>query len=728
MADGVRDVHVRLDSGRLIGSHSMKQLSGSPRVAPCDSNLPAHHEPHGGVARDEEKLGQLMERFEIDGLEKNDVELLGRYLFDCLLGKKIWEKVIAETAKREVKVVELALSWGAEEYDLHRLSWEAMHDGSDFLGVHPDLVVAVVRLVKDAKQDRTDPHPAPAKVLFAIGADLNDPDIRPGAEVIGLLRGVERDGFPIDSLIVDKVTISSLGEACRRFNPHIVHFVSHGKINEESGSGEIKLQRDEADESGWFTAAKLLDALRMGDAPPSTVVLTGCESAAAGEHMDSLAAELVKGGIPTVIGMAGKVADPVCRLFSRKFGIALSNGERLVEAMTHGRRAGLMQQRHGAADDFAWALPSIYLAPTVPVDHAPIDITRSSATVERIAAYGLWRQPVFCGRQGLGRLFDRLFDDRDDLQVLVAYAKTDEALGKTRLLHEFAQRALWAGHVIVMIDDDVGDPRVLPSSSLQLAAWLLEAIGKARVNFGLDEMFDSRILAELIDLTGEDPHLDQQPENGRRTRLHRSLGRWKAAKENGDAFKHGLREALIEDLKQLMTEVRALGDDSIGERSHPVLVLGGIGHWGDAAELLCQELMGPKGLGEQAMPVPVFATCSFEDAAGSMLKDERDMASRRPWVRFEELKPFEDDEDTLAYQWVLLHPWSEYEYGELAYAPDRYVDQAEIWQELFKEKVGGIPGGINTPDFYDLAHVLHRTKYFVGADDDEILAQYVDQL
>lgn len=722
--DGARDVSVRLDcETQLLGSHTMRCLAASPWVAPCDRNFPSPGERHGDLARNSVQLERLMERFEQDELNQGDVELLGRYLFDSLLGRDVWEKVLAEATSRRVKVVELALSWDASDYELHRLSWEAMHDGTDFLGVRLDLAVAVVRLVRGAKKGRLAPHPAPAKVLFAVGADLNDPDIRPGAEVIGLLRGIERGGSPIDSLIIDKVTLSRLADACQRFDPHIVHIVSHGRINGESGRGEIELLRDELDESGWATGAKLLKALAAGKELPSMVVLTGCESAAAGEHMDCLAAELVKAGIPAVIGMAGRVADPVCRLFSRKFGIALSNGERLVEAMTHGRRAGLMQQQHDAADDHAWTLPSIYLAQSVPVDHAPIDITMSSATVKRIADYGLWREPVFCGRQRLGRLLDRLLDERDELQVLVAYTEGEGALGKTRLLHEFARRSLWAGHVVVMIDDDVGDPKTLPNSSVQLAAWLLDAIGETRRNFGLGERFESQLLDQLLQAVGEGA--DTAPPEMGSADYHQFLGECKETKENGAALEHGLRQALIEDLKQLMADVRDLADEPVGERAHPVLVLGGIGHWGKAADVLCQRLI-TKGLGEPGMPVPVFATCSFKDAAGPMLEDESDMASRRPWVRFEPLKPFDDHEGSLAYQWVLLHPWSPYKYGELAYAPNLLVDENEDWQDLFRENVGGIPGGIDSADFYNLAHILHTTHFFVGADDDEILVRYAN--
>lgn len=723
------EVEVVLEpSESVIASHPMQKLDQPPHVRPCDPNLPPSDAPHAGLVADPALLEALIGRLEDDAPDTGDVGLLGRYLFDCLLGREVWNRILVEADERGVKVLELALSWPSDSYDLHRLSWEAMHDGTEFLSVHPDLAVGVVRVVNDAQEANPSSHPAPAKVLFAIGSDIDDPKIRPGAEVIGLLRGVERTGSPIDSLIVDKMSITKLTEVCERFRPHIVHFVSHGRLD-ENGKGLIQLHPVEIGDPGYVGAGQLLRALGSGGPLPELVVLTGCESAAAGEHMDSLAAELVKGGVPTVIGMAGRISDPVCRLFGRKFGIALSTGDRLVEAVIHGRRAGLMQPQRDPADDHAWALPSIHLSPKVTSDYVPIDANATSATVRRIAAYGLWRNPVFCGRQGLGKFFERLLDDRDDLQVLVAYTDGPEALGKTRLLHEFASRALWAGHVVVMIDDDVGDPTVLPKTSVQLGGWLLNQIEETRENFGVKGVFTgSELRVELERATGERLEIDDLSEVRQVREMRRFLGACKRHKGNDEALTDTLGLALAADLSTLMDEVRALGDGAVDERSHPVLVLGGIAHWGDAADLLCHHLLGPKGIKVADLAVPIFATGNLEDPAGEILRPESERPTNKPWVRYEKLERFEDDEGALAYQWVLLHPWSSHEYGDIAYAPDRSVDPDQEWRGLFKEMFKGVPGSFNTADFYYFAHVLKTTRFFVGADDDDLLREYARNL
>lgn len=672
----------------------------------------------------ESVLEDLMKRFEGDSdsgnLKAGDVEMVGRYLFDCLLGRDTWAKIVDKAKRDGQPTVELALSWDSDDHEMHRLSWEAMHDGNSFICAHPDFAVAIVRVVADAPKIEVSQCTAPARVLFAIGADLNDPDIRPGAEIIGLLRGADQDSTPIEWRIADGVTITRLGEACRRFRPHVVHIVSHGKIYD--GKGWLQLVERDLDDDGLVDAEMLAGALHEAAAPPALVVLTGCMSAAGGDHVDPLAAELVKRGLPAVVGMSGEITDQACRLFSRRLGIAISRGEGVAEAMAHGRRAGLMEQGDAAADDRTWAMPSIFLAPSFPAFHAPIDTAVASTTLERVIGYGLHRRPIFCGRRRLEREFDRLLDSDDELKVLVAYTESHERLGKTRILHEFAGRALWAGHFVVLIDDYRGDKKALPSSDLQLAAWLLESICKARHIFKLEEWFESELL-DLLESALDSPQgLAKMEPSPRRKRLRKFLGTCKRQASVGRSPETGLGPALVHDLE--LTVKEAIDQGSASADCRPVLVLGGIGNWGSATDLLCHELLGSGGLRDADAPVPVFATGTTVDDSGSVLLGEIREASKRPWARYHPLTAFEEHEDTLAYEWVLLHPWSSYLHGDVGYAPNRAAPDGTVWELVFRDCFEGIPGCFEDPLFYKLAHTLETNGNFIRADDERILEAY----
>ncbi len=690
-------------------------------LADGDGRLLSEHTMWDPARCDSAEVEAAMERVERDDLEPGDMMLLGRHLFDRLLGDA-WEEV-ADEALDNPDGLEIALRWGADEFTLHRHAWEAMHDGECFLGDHPGMPVAITRVVADA-EDAGCPEPihAPAKVLFGIGASIHDPSIRSGAEVLGLLRGIERAGGSVESKVVDSMTLAALGEACARFQPDIVHIVSHGSLDEELRRGVVELFPEDDEDSGLADGDKLLRAMREADELPSVVVLTGCESAAAGKHMDALAAELVKGGIPIAIGMAGKISDPVCRLFTRGFGTSLSEGGKLVEAMTHGRRAGLQKQEAAAADERAWSMPSIYLAPGVPGHHAPVEIAESGV-LTRIADYKLPRGPVFCGRADVLREFERLLDPADDLEVLVAYAEGGEKLGKTRLQHEFAGRALRAGRIVVKLDDDVADRSRLPHATVPLGAKLLDEIVKTRGRFGLPRLFDSVLLAELSRTVEIVPELDAASPEAALTRLEGFLGECRRASVPEDAMADVLGGALVADLGRLAADVEALGDEAPGVDGGVVLILGGIGSWGSATELLFERLTGSNGLGQAERPIPVFATCSFAEDARRTLEKARDRSNGHYWERWIELRPFLGEEETLAYQWVLLHPWfPPREYADSVYTP--HPDAGDAWRSIFCKQFKAIPGDFDDPSFYRIASVLADTGLFVADRDDEILREY----
>lgn len=669
--------------------------------------------------------GDLIGRFERRELAAGEVENVGRKLFDALLGQDVWGDISRRAREDREGGVEIALSWPSDQLALHRLSWEAMHDGKHFLGNYRDFAVAITRIVSDAEDvECRGQVSAPARVLFAIGAPIDDPSIRRGAELVGLLRGMERKRSSIDSMILDGATLASLADTCARFKPHIIHFVGHGELDGERG--KLQLTPEEAGEAGWVDGEKLLRAITAGGSRPEIVLLTGCETAAAGEHMDSLAAELVKGGVPVSIGMAGRISDPVCRLFTRRFGMSLGDGQRLVEAMTHGRSAGLQRQEGSAADDPAWALPSIYLAPCVPAGYTPIKVEEGAGIPARIRNYGLLQEPVFCGRKELGEKFAKLLGEREPM-VLIAYAGKDARLGKlgaTRLQQEFASRALRAGHVVIRIDDHVGNRSTLPSSAVQLAARLLEAITETREFFELPRLFESTLLAELLEAVGGDALPEVAPPDSELRRLKKFLRRCRSVQldeEKKGALEAVLVDSLVDDLKTLMKDLEAVEDDSVV--GGPVMILGGLGDWGAAAALLLEELLkDANGLGNASLPVPVFATCSFDEAASATLVDALEESSRKGWEEWVELKSFEPDEATLAYQWVLLHPWSRHPYADRVYAPHR--DHEDDWQQQF-DRFDAVPGIFEDDRFYMVANVLEGAGFFVSADDDQILSEYV---
>jgi len=716
-------------AGILLGSNRMGRLKEAPWVAPDVGHRPRPGDPHALLVNEMEARAQLVARLDAGRSQPGEVEAFGRYLFESLLGKQLWGKITDEVVARREGAVELALTWPADQSSLHRPCWEAMHDGAGFLSAHRDLAVAVTRVIADADEG---PEPnriqAPARVLFVLGSDLDDGEIRAGAEILGLLRDTERGKGAIDATVLQAATVDRLTEKCERLKPDIVHFVGHGRLS-RAGQGQIELRKGEGELDGWTGGPELLEAMRAGGKLPTLTVLTGCDSAAAGAHMDSLAAELVKGGIPCVIGMAGKISDPVCRLFSRGFGSALNEGKPLLQALTDGRRAGLRRQAKAAADDIAWALPSVCLAPAMTAGYAPVNVKEASDVLRRFDEYGLMNEPVFCGRSKLGQLFDDLLDATEKLEVLVAYTPQREQLGKTRLLHEFAGRAVRAGHVVVLIDDWGSDASQLPSTPLQLGIEMLGAIARTRRLFRLSPPKESVLLQELERVKGAGAELDAVAgDEAWWARLESFRAECKEVELEEKGIGGSLRQALSADLTRLIDDARKSPDPSLDENSRVVVILGGIGKWGTATDLVAGSLFEANGLGSGEEHVPVFATCALPDAE-VRLTEAVERARHLEWIQYEKLEPFKEGEDTLVYHWVLLHPRAVEDVRQLpAYAPNfTCTEDEETWTRKFRSHIKGIPGRFEQPVFEAVVEDLHEKELLVEADDEDILAAYLEQ-
>jgi hypothetical protein len=712
------DVKLGSENGETLATHAMRRLDQAPWVAPAT-----------GDAGSQGKARAAMERVAEGKPHEGQVRLLGQHFFESLLGHGAWDEILRKAEDDDVRMIELALSWPADLQELHSPPWEAMHDGDDFLGANGRLSIALTRVVQaEWCRDAPPRVPSPARVLFAIGTKSSDPEIKVGMEVVGLLREAERGPGAIDPLILEEASIDSLADACANFQPHIVHFVGHGRISSQ-GKGELGLCDPRTEKREMVGAIGLMGALNAAPKLPLVVMLTGCKSAASGRHVDPLAAELVRNGIPIAVGMAGRIADPVCRLFARRFGVSLSKGEALVKAVTDGRRAGLQKQAGEAEDDPAWVLPSVYIAPKVTAEYAPVNAANPSPVQALVKNYDISLDPVFCGRVNLTRQFDRLLTKEDDRWTLVAYTEGREQLGRTRLLHEFAVRALRRGHLVVMIDDKGNDISLLPRTPSGLATDMLEATMEARKHFDLDAPRKSLLVKELeragpfrLELDGADSA------NQRRGRFGTFIDACREGSDeiNDELIRGMLPEILSNDLVELAADAREHSSESFSEESRVVVILGGVGNWGELTAPLFSKLLNSHGLGTSKEPVPVFATCALEDSRRE-LEDARDNANPAS-TNWEPFDRFRGGEELLAYLNFLLYPLKAKPGGMAmrSYVPNcNPPSHAHDWEETLKLSLEGVPGKLEDPLMRIVVHMLAEVESLLEADDDDVMKRYL---
>jgi hypothetical protein len=629
-------------------------------------------------------VDQLMRRLRTRDPRPDDVAVYGRWLLECLL-EPAWPVISTHPDVVASRGLELALRWPVGELDLHRLVWEAMRDEEAPLAGHPRLLVAITRLVPAGPADLPTIEGVP-RVLFASGAPLTDPTVRPGAMYMGLLRALDAGGR-CSSRALQHVSIEDLRAECGRFAPHVVHLVAHG-VDTGSG-GALLLRADEAPSGGNGAraggqgqqeagATALIGAITAGGAPMAAA-LSACNSSRAAvavgpipdaETIDPaqaapLAAQLVSAGIPIVTAMSGEVSEPACRQYTRRLAEGVYSGRSVVMSSAHGRRAALVSAAAPGAE-LDWALPALFLNEHVDASRQLVDPARSQELLAIADSLRLIREPVFIGRQRILATADRLVEPADGVGVLAVLAPGDTTgLGGHRLLQEIGWRLLRAGHVPLLLGPYARTDAPLTGSAL--VAEILTRAVSAEQFLGLAPSVPITVLAEA----GAQP----APAPGTplplvRDAIRRQISALRAATGSRDV--EGTRDLLAEDLTGLARRAAELGDP-FGEHSRTVLLCDNVHDWAAPAPAVAGPEGKPQsaldlllgmlpahglshGLGDAGRRVPVVLTGSRTLAGGPWLAEWSTKAS--PGLSVHELAQLGTDEAVLGFQWVLLHPWT----------------------------------------------------------------------
>ncbi len=709
-----------------------------PVVPP--SRRPDSADEHSALcAGDTTALGDLLGRLASESTEDSDVRVYGRWLFECLLAP-VWEDIREYPPVKAARGLELALQWPVGQADLHRLVWEAMHDGTAPLAGLPGTLVVVTRMIQTN-------FPAPPtiarspKVLFATGSSLTDEVIRPGAMFMGLLRKLDGEGICVTHAVQD-VSVTDLQAACAAFEPDVVHLVAHG---ETLPDGPSVLLLGSGDTGSPVGAAQLRQALTAGGVPLA-VVLSACHSGGgpgalepgdgpgAGEAGEPvawraapLAAELVAGGIPIVTAMAGAVSEPACRMYTTRLIDAIHRGAPLSRAAAEGRAAALAAAPEPARQ-LDWAMPTIFLSSSVQPDFCPLDPASARHLVAMADSLKLRKRPVFIGRQPILRTVEDLFSEDPDRRtgfLAIGREGTLEKLGSTRLLEEIGFRLLRAGHVPLLLANysevGFGEVKAGPPRTLRgvLAEILQQAVRVSRTfgvppprlrTLGVDQAFDSDGA-----VTGANAGLPPAEASQRALKAIRDFAMSTADLDDVSLVEYPLGADLAE-----LADIMAGAGEPFGPRTRAVLLADRVHEWSGAVGPLLQ-LIGNDGLGRPDKPAPVIVTCSLTGGEGQKLKSYRDDNVGSPGVRFLELAALTGDEAALGFQWVLLNPWHPQERYRRVYVAARTTRQSDVQQIL--SVFDGEPASVRLP-LYQVVQSQTVSGKFVDHDDTAAFDKY----
>jgi hypothetical protein len=292
---------------------------------------------------------------------EKSAQSFGQRLFETALPLPVRDRLLSALSHfHDGKVPGLRLKFHLTETpELVDLPWEFLYLGEDYdfpalsartpIVRYPDVPRPVPPL------EVTLPLRVLALVMRPVGYIIPDPDRERESLNRALAPLMAKDQVKVDWLV--NPTREQLQRQLRREPYHALHFVGHGRFDPNTQDGYLILANRLGQEDK-------IDSVRLrrllGDSPTLRLaVLIACEGARTGtaDPFASVAATLVRGGIPAVVAMQFEITYGAAAIFEAALYEALADRLPVDAAVGEGRRA-MDLQRPGTVE---WGIPVLYL-------------------------------------------------------------------------------------------------------------------------------------------------------------------------------------------------------------------------------------------------------------------------------------------------------------------------------------------------------------------------------
>ena len=193
--------------------------------------------------------GEAVKRGPADATRSEDQEKklaeYGQRLYGLLFGDgaKLAAFLEFNDAYRQQARLTLALHGNAAT--LWRLPWEYLHDEKDFLALTGRLLLS--RMPHGL--GRLDPAAAapPLRILVVVSAPDDQRPLDTEEEIGAIQRALDeatRAGR-VEVEYLDDATLPAIGEALRRFRPHVLHYTGHGYYDKAKAASFLALEDDD---------------------------------------------------------------------------------------------------------------------------------------------------------------------------------------------------------------------------------------------------------------------------------------------------------------------------------------------------------------------------------------------------------------------------------------------------------------------------------------------------
>lgn len=341
------------------------------KVNPQKQNL---GQPSGAFGyRDalKEQIDGYVARALANELRKDEeVKALGEALFNALFDPVLRQDFVSfynQAVHTEGKLLRIEMDIDEQALpDVAALPWEFMRLPKDanlgilWVGSTPDLIFSRRRSQWFVPNPIQLEAGEKLRIAVAVSAPEDLGPVQYEKVVQGLEKLVEKQPNMVELLpVLTQANALSLDELLAQ-DPHILHFIGHGRLQEEgdSAEGQIAFTDDIFGEAEWVDADFFADLLNTHR--PGVVLMQACEGgmASASQAFVGVASRIVQQNIPVVVAMQYEVSNMTAVRFALKFYQEMAEGSPVDRAAQNGRRAVALKTQYKGRD---FATPVLFM-------------------------------------------------------------------------------------------------------------------------------------------------------------------------------------------------------------------------------------------------------------------------------------------------------------------------------------------------------------------------------
>lgn len=336
-------------------------------------------------------------------LTESEYEILGANLFAVLfydddraglndIGTKLTEvmRLAGQSGSDDEALLRITLDFRESRADLSSWPWEYLFsperqgesECNFFIAQRARMALTRYLALRDVR--KANPVQPPLRVLFVAPSSTEKPvessSVLEGLQELHSKRTIRLACLPVPDAAGSrsgKVTFRDFTSALS-FDPHVIHFIGHGKheMQNDRAVGKLAFTDDAGSKATWVSDQQFANTIADYSRSVYLVFLQACET---GETMTTSSYQAVAGvaqsisqkSVPAVVAMHYKVLGSIGNALSREFYSELARQRSVLLALNHARKELFLD-----ADDqemwSAFGVPVLYLRGSGVIDSEPL--------------------------------------------------------------------------------------------------------------------------------------------------------------------------------------------------------------------------------------------------------------------------------------------------------------------------------------------------------------------